>query len=886
MDNTATMKTWTSETVVTTFLDYFRSLDHVVLPSSSLVPEDDPTVLLTTAGMQQMIPFMLGRTAPPARRLASVQKCFRTTDVDRVGDQRHLTFFEMLGNFSIGDYFKQEIIPWSWELVTRGFEIPAERVSVTVHPTDEEAVKLWQSVGLPSARIVHDDENFWGPPGASGPCGPDTELYYDRGEAYGCGQDWCRPGCDCERYLEFWNLVFMQYFQNTDGNRQPLEQRNVDTGMGLERVTAMLQKASSVYETDLFRPIILGVEQLAGVPYGRDDRHDYALRVLADHGRAMTFLVGDGVLPSNEGRGYVLRRVVRRSVRYGQQLGLTRPFLADLAAVVIERMTERHPILGATATRIQEILRTEEQRFLATLQSGLSQLDRWIEEARAAGVTEISGEHVFRLYDTHGFPRELSEEIAAEAGVSIRWSEYEHAMNQQRERSRGAARFGANRTVGEKSLLAAQPPSLFVGYDRFETESMAMALQHAQTDVEALREGDEGTIVLAETPFYAEGGGQVGDTGEIVASGARFVVFDTQRDGTGHIMHIGKVTAGEFRAGDIVQAAVDVERRRDVMRHHSVTHLLHKALQLTLGPTAVQAGSLVAPHVARFDFPHEGPLNSAEVEAVEDLVNRQILSDLPVIVQELPFNEAIHEGATAFFGEKYGERVRVVTMGDYSKELCGGTHVSRTGELGAAYIAGETGIGSGMRRVEVVAGRAAQALARDRSRVAAVLAARLGTSVDHLEERAEGLMAELREARREAERLGAELAKLQGGGLVGSRRDVAGIPLIASCVDAHSMDSLLQLKDAITRQLPTGVVVLGALIEGRPQFVVEVSRDLIAPGFDAVAIVKAVAAVTGGGGGGQPHLARAGGRDGAKLEEAIARAEQVIRDLHPEHASA
>ncbi len=879
MHNRPAPKSWNSEAAVATFLDFFRSLDHQVMPSSSLVPADDPTVLLTTAGMQQMIPFMLGRTPPPSRRLASVQKCFRTTDIDSVGDERHLTFFEMLGNFSIGDYFKEQIIPWSWELVTRGYGMPGDRISVTVHPSDAEAVALWKAVGLPEERIIPDESNFWGPPGASGPCGPDTELYYDRGEAYGCGQPWCKPGCDCERYLEFWNLVFMQYFQDTDGSRRPLEQRNVDTGMGLERLTAILQEAPSVYETDLFRPIIRGVEELARVPYGKNQRQDYALRVLADHGRAMTFLVGDGVLPANEGRGYVLRRVVRRAVRYGQQLGLDRPFLADLAALVIERMGERYPLLKATETHIQEILRTEEQRFLTTLQSGLTLLDRWIEEARAAGTTELPGGHIFRLYDTYGFPRELSEEIAAEAGLTIRWDEYEEAMNQQRARSRGAARFGAKRDVGEESRLAAQAPTVFVGYERFDAETEILALQRDGGDVRELGAGDAGTVVLAVTPFYAEGGGQVGDTGVILTTGGRFAVKDTQRDGAGHILHIGEVLAGALHVGDTVRAEVDAERRRDVMRHHSVTHLLHKSLQLTLGPKAVQAGSLVAPEVARFDFPHEGPLTAEEIEAIENQINRQILSDLPVVVQELPFDEAISEGATAFFGEKYGDRVRVVTMGDFSKELCGGTHVTRTGELGAAFITSETGIGSGMRRVEVVAGRAAHEFARLRNRQAATVASRLGASIDRLEERAESVMAELREARREAERLAAALAALQATTIADRRNDVAGVPLVAARVEANSMDTLLQIKDAAVQRMPHGVIVLGALIDGRPQFVVSVSRDLVAPGFDAVAIVKAVAAITNGGGGGQPHLARAGGRDAGKLDEAIARAESIVSEL-------
>ena len=876
---------WTSEAIVEAYLGFFRDRGHLELPSSSLVPENDPTVLLTTAGMQPMIPYMLGKAPPPSRRLCSIQKCFRTTDIDRVGDRHHLTLFEMLGNFSIGDYFKDQMIPMAWELVTTAFRLPPERLWATVHPTDEEAPGLWRSVGLPAERIVLDESNFWGPPGASGPCGPDTEIYVDRGADMGCGQhdccrrDECQPGCDCNRYLEIWNLVFMEFLQDTDGMRTPLASRNIDTGLGLERVASVLQGTPSVYETDLFLPVIRGMEELAGVRYGDQELDDYALRVLADHGRAMSFLVGDGVLPSNEGRGYVLRRVVRRAIRYGRHLGLDRPFLADLADVVIERMGGRHPALAARGAHVQQLLSAEEDQFLGTLKSGESLLDRWIDEARQAGATQLAGDRIFQLYDTYGFPRELSEEIAAEAGLTIGWEGYERAMASQRERSRGAARFGTSRTVGEASQVMSQPATLFLGYQRTDARTHVLALQHDGNDVPGLSEGQRGTLVLAETPFYAESGGQVGDTGEIVTRDGRFAVEDTQHDTAGHVLHVGRVVAGEFGAGQAVEAVVDGERRRDVMRHHSATHLLHSSLQHVLGPQAMQAGSLVAPHVARFDFPHGGPVEQERLEEVEDLLNRQILADVPVTVAELPFQAAVKRGAIAIFGEKYGDRVRMVAMNDFSKELCGGTHVGRTGELGAAYIMAESGIGSGMRRIELVAGRAAYEYARARSRQVASLAARLASAPDRLGESVEALVAELRETRRRNSRLEAELARVQAYGLLQKATRVDGASLIAARVEAESMDALLGLKDVVREGLGSGFIVLGSLIEGRPQFVASVSPDVMRPGLDAVAIVRDVAAIVGGGGGGKPDLARAGGRPelAGKLEDALALAEEIVR---------
>lgn len=892
MTDSRVNRQWSSEAVAETFLDFFNEREHLRMPSSSLVPENDPTVLLTTAGMQQFIPYFLGEKTPPAARLCSLQKVFRTTDIGEVGDLSHHTFFEMLGNFSIGDYFKEQVIPWALELVTVSYGLPKDRIWVTVHPKDEEARRIWESAGLSSNHIVVDETNFWRRGGGSGgPCGPDTELYYDWGpEACGtascCLNGECSPTCDCDRFLEFWNLVFMEFFEDAEGNRTPLQQKNIDTGSGFERLTRILQGVPSTYDTDLFLPIIRRVEELTGARYGASEHTDQALRVLADHGRAMTFLVSDGVVPGNEGRGYVLRRIIRRAVRYGRRLGIERPFLETVVDAVVDRMGGRHPALASTRGQIKIVIGTEEQRFLSTLQSGLSLLDRWIEAAQGAGRADLAGEQVFRLYDTYGFPRELSEEILAEAGMRVPAGEYEQALEAQRERSRVASRFAVRPATETDVGLASQPPTIFRGYESTEWGSPILVLQ-ADRNGASLGEGQRGALVLAETPFYAEGGGQVGDVGEIVTGRGAFLVEDTQRNGSGHILHIGRVLHGELAPGDIADARVDADRRRDIMRHHSVTHLLHKSLRVTLGPKAMQAGSLVSPQVARFDFPNDGPVTAEQLEQIEDLINREILADLPVNVRELPFQEAIDEGAVAFFGEKYGDRVRVVTMGDFSKELCGGTHVASTGELAAAYIASETGIGSGIRRVEVVAGRAAHELARSRGRQVGAVASRLGVAPEQVDERVQALIEELRESRRIASRLESTVGKSQAASLVARAQDVAGIRLVAGRVEATSMDGLLQVKDAVQQALGPGIIVLGAVLENHPQFVVSVSPELLLrfatservseQRLDAVSLVKEVAALTGGGGGGRPELARAGGRDASRLDAALGKAADVVR---------
>jgi alanyl-tRNA synthetase len=870
---------WTGERLRSLFLDFFREKGSQEIPSSSLVPQDDPTVLLTTAGMQQMIPYMLGRREPPARRLASVQKCFRTTDIDQVGNPRTLTFFEMLGNFSIGDYFKEAAIPWAWELIGQRLAIPHERLWVTVHPSDDEAAALWLAEGVPAERIGRLEDNWWGPPGSSGPCGPDSEIYYDRGADVGCQRPECAPGCDCDRFLEIWNLVFMQFFQDEAGNRTPLAQRNIDTGMGLERLAAVMQGVPTVYETDLMRPILDRVATLTGRPYGEDERRDFGMRVLADHSRAMTFLVADGVRPANEGRGYILRRIIRRAVRYGRLLGLQGAFLAPLVQTVSAIMGGHYTLLRTNQAEIERVVVQEEERFSSTLVSGLALLERWIAETRERGATTLSGELLFKLYDTFGFPPELSKEILAESGLYADEAGYQEAMAAQRARSRAASSFAHAAGTGLRASAGDAPPTRFLGYETTAAPARVVALHDAAGQpVERLEGGATGSVLLDETAFYAEGGGQVGDVGELRSADGVFAVDDTQSDGAGHHLHVGRVASGDLVVGALVEARVDAVRRGRTARHHTVTHLLHKALRDVLGPQAAQAGSLVNPRVARFDFANPGPLTAEQLAQVADAINAQILRDLAVQTEELAYPAAIERGVWAMFGEKYGDLVRVVRVGDYSMELCGGTHVRRSGEIGSAYIASETGIGSGMRRVEVVAGPAALEWVASRLDLLERVASAAGAPVDASAERVQALVAELQAARRELSKLEGALASVRADDLVQAAQTIDGLRVVAARVDASSMDALGETVDRVRGQLGPGVVVLGAVINARPMFIASASDEAQRAGLAAGVLVGQVAKMTGGGGGGKPGFARAGGNDPSKLDEALAAVPRLMQD--------
>jgi alanyl-tRNA synthetase len=848
------------------YLQYFEEKGHTIMPSSSLVPESDPTLLLTSAGMVQMKPFFMGEAKPPNVRLTTAQKCFRTTDIDSVGNERSLTFFEMMGNFSVGDYFKREAITFAWELVTQRFKFPADKISVTVHPTDDEAYQLWRDVvGLPESKIFRDEENWWGPAGETGPCGPDSELYIDRGIEKGCGKPNCGPGCDCERFLEIWNLVFMQFYQDETGARTPLPKQNIDTGLGLERSTMLLQGKTSVYDTDLFIPIINKAAEMVGIKYGASPKTDFSLRVIADHSRAVTFLIGDGVLPGNEGRGYILRRVLRRAVRHGRSLGLTRPFLEETVSVVIELMKEAYPELAMRRDFILRVARQEEAKFNNTLSMGLNVLDNLIRDTKAKGETVIPGEAAFRLYDTFGFPKELTAELTAEQGLAIDLPGFEAAMERQRELARASAKFG----LAEKGNVEAyqelgQIKTDFVGYTDLNATSEVAGMISANRVVQSVQQGDDVEIALRQTPFYAEMGGQVADMGTITGPTGKAEVRDVQKLPNGTIMHIARVVDGTIEVGDEVQAQVDTERRLAIARHHSATHLLQKALRDTLGTHVHQAGSLVEPDRLRFDFSHSAALTTEELDKVQAQVNTYIRENLPVSVIMTSYPEAVKLGAMALFGEKYGEEVRLVTMEGCSRELCGGTHVNETGQIGACFVVEETSIGSGLRRIEAVAGQAAIEYATERIGEIQRLSRRLQSA--NIEEKVDALQDEIQAQRKTITDLERSIATKQVDELASKAIAVDGINVLAAEVQAPNADILREMGDALRSKLQPSVVVLGAVINDRPSFIAMVS-----PGVNAHAgqIVKQVAAVVGGGGGGRADMAQAGGKDVSKMAEAI-----------------
>ncbi|GER82659.1 alanine--tRNA ligase [Thermogemmatispora aurantia] len=854
------------------FLDFFVQKGHYLMPSSSLIPRDDPTVLLTTAGMQQMIPFFLGRETPPATRLTSVQKCFRTTDIDKVGNERTLTFFEMLGNFSVGDYFKREAIAYAWEFLTQVVKIPPERLHPTVHPEDDEAPRYWTEItGIPDEAIVRLEDNWWGPPGAAGPCGPDSEIYYDRGVEHGCGRPDCKPGCECERFLEIWNLVFMQFYQDLDGKRTPLPRKNIDTGMGLERLTMVLQGKQSVFETDVFRAIIDRFATLAGTAYGRDARTDTSLRVIADHGRALVFLAADGVLPSNEGRGYIFRRILRRAVRHGRLLGLEKPFLAEAADTVIELMGGHYSELRQHRDRIVALLSMEEKKFNQTLSTGLQLLTELLAELKERGATVIPGVEAFKLYDTHGFPLELTQEIAAEQGFTVDVEDFQEAMRQQQERSRAASPFAQARNDQQLAEVAARvTPTTFLGYETTSASGTVVALLVNGEEVESVSAPQEALVILDRTPFYAESGGQVGDRGLLKGMVGTFVVEDTQRPLKSLIVHYGRVTEGYLRVGETVQAEVDAQRREDTMRNHSATHLLHKALRDLLGPQVEQRGSLVEPERLRFDFASPRALTSEDLVRLDELVNSWIRADYPVITEIMPLQEALKTGAMALFGEKYDEQVRVVSMGS-SKELCGGTHCRATGQIGIYVTTQETSIAAGIRRIEALTGRGAEQYLRGRKLLVETLASRLQTQPDHLIERVDQLRDELAALRRQLGQYQREEARRQAASLAEQAREVNGVPVVTASLSAPDDRVLREIAEMTRNKLGRpGVVALAAAYDERVSVQVLVAPELVQRGLHAGKIAAAVGQRLGGKGGGRPEYAQGGGREKEALSAALA----------------
>ncbi len=866
-----------SRQVRRTFLDYFRGQGHSELPSASLVPHGDPTLLLTSAGMVPFKPYFMGEATPANRRMTTSQKCFRTVDIETVGNMRNLTFFEMMGNFSIGDYFKRGAITFAWDLLTNGFGLPKDRLWTTVFPTDQESYDLWQEIaGLPAERIVRLHENWWGPAGATGPCGPDTEIFLDRGPALGCGRPDCKPGCDCERYLEIWNLVLMQFNRQPDGTDLPLPRPSIDTGAGLERMTMVLNNMQSVYDTDLFMPIMQRAAELAGVRYGADAKTDYSLRVIGDHSRAVTFLVGDGVLPSNEGRGYILRRVLRRAVRHGHFLGMTEPFLTKTTNLVTEIMGEAYPELTSRRDFILRVIDQEERRFRETLTEGLERLDTMLDGMQAR---VLPGEEAFRLYDTFGFPLDITKDRAAERGFSVDEDGFKAAMEEQRQRARKAKKFGLD--VWQETYRALDlPETAFLGYNSLAADGAVLNIMRDGSTVNEAHQGDAVEVVLSQTTFYAESGGQVGDTGVLTGPRGVVQVTDTQKALGGTVVHLGTVREGVLQIGEKVQASVDVERRLDIARNHTATHLFHKALQGTLGEHATQHGSLVAPERLRFDFSHLQGVTAEELRRIESQVNSAVRADLPVDTAVLPYAKAIQNGATALFGEKYGETVRMVTVGQedqpssgagyFSRELCGGTHLHRTGQIGYLKITSEGSIGAGLRRIEAVTGRGAEEYLNRRLGLLTAVSEVLQATPEAVVTKAQALEANLAATHRESERLQRELAKQHLDALAAPVREIRGVRVVAARVEASGFEALREQSDWLRDRLGSAIIVLGALASEKPAFVVVVTPDLVAKGYKAGDIVRKVAAATGGSGGGRPELAQAGGKDASKLDEALA----------------
>lgn len=863
------------------FIEYFAERGHLQVPSSSLVPHNDPTVLLTTAGMQQMTPYFLGLERPLRNRLTSIQKCFRTVDIDEVGDEQHLTFFEMLGNFSVGDYFKAEAISWAWELMTTGFGIPPEKLSVTVHHTDDFAYRYWQeAIGLRAGRIrrLGDADNWWGPVGATGPNGPDSEIFYDRGIEHGCGKPDCGPGCDCDRFLETWNLVFMEFFKEADGSQRPLPRKNIDTGMGLERISMILQGAGSVFETDLYLPILQRAADVAGVPYRREDAVDRSLRVIADHARAVTFLIGDGVFPGNEGRSYVLRRVLRRAVRHGRLIGLERPFLTQVADTVIEMFSPHYANLGQQMERIRNVIAHEEEHFQRTLSTGIARFESLALDLRGRGEAAIPGTDAFRLYDTYGFPFELTQELAADAGLAVDRAGFDRAMEAQRELSRASARTFANTMRSRAELYASLSgsPTGFLGYDMTEADACVTAILGGEALVETAEAGDQLELALDRTPFYGESGGQVGDTGTVTTDTGVFDVVDTQRPTPQLIIHQGVVREGFIQVGQGAHAAIDAVRRADIRRNHTATHLVHAALRMVLGEHAHQAGSLVAPDRLRFDFTSLEPVGGPALVEIQEIVNEQIALDKLIEVAIMPFQAAAAEGAMALFGEKYGDTVRVVSVTGFSKELCGGTHVSHTGEIGLFVITEESSVASGVRRIEALTGRSSAQYALKLQQTAQRLVRGLHVPLDAIPEQVDQLIERLREREREVDRLRVELASSQLGELLGHAVMLDGVQMLSARVDAPNRDTLLRMGDRLRDQLASGVIVLGAVIDERPALLAMVTKDLVDRGIDAGKLIREITPVVGGRGGGRPELAQGGGTDPERLDDALRAARAVV----------
>jgi alanyl-tRNA synthetase len=861
------------------YLNFFKEKGHTVIPSSSLIPYGDPTLLLTNAGMVQIKPYYLGEQAPPNPRLASCQKCFRTSDIESVGDTKHLTFFEMLGNFSVGDYFKKEAIAWGWEFVTERMKIPRDRLWITVFTDDDEAFDIWnKKIGISRERIVRfgEKDNFWGPAGSSGPCGPCSEIHYDFGEEYGCGRADCGLACSCGRFMELWNLVFTQFNQDENKVRSPLPRPNIDTGMGLERLTIIMQGKTTVYDTDIFAPLLNGLAGIAGKKYGENAETDNAMRVIVEHSRSIAFLIADGVMPANDGRGYVLRRLIRRTALFGKKLGLEQLFLKDTCAASIEKMKSIYPELLQRRDMVLKVVELEESRFRETLNTGLSMLDDLMSSAASQVNNKIAGEQVFKLYDTYGFPVELTREMAARAGLSLDMDGFEKEMERQRERARAKHKFDNVKGTGKIEIRETAGKTEFVGYRHLNYTTRINDILVNNHSVDTVQAGQEVSLILEETPFYGEMGGQTGDTGQIENALGKMEVGNTVHAGD-YVLHWGKVVSGQLSVGNEVEARVEAARRQDIANNHTATHLLQYALRQVLGQHVQQRGSMVGPYEFRFDFSHLTAMNTAEIQQVQYLVNEKIRENLAVRAEQMSYNQATADGAMALFDEKYGDIVRVIKIGNplVSAELCGGTHVSSTGQIGFFQIVAESSIGSGLRRIEAVTGRGAEILVEKNNASLEKIAQVLGTSKAGALDKVTVLLAELEEERKKRIAIEKDISRKSAEDLLALAEVVNGVKVLAASVPSVRADSLREMSDVLKGKLGSGIIVLGTVYEDRPSFVAVVTSDLVQKGYNAGDIVKKVAQVTGGGGGGKAGMAQAGGKEAAKMDEAL----KLVRTL-------
>ncbi|MYL29014.1 alanine--tRNA ligase [Halobacillus halophilus] len=867
------MRNLTSADVRQMFLDFFKEKGHSVEPSASLVPHEDPTLLWINSGVATLKKYFDGRVIPDNPRIVNAQKSIRTNDIENVGfTARHHTFFEMLGNFSIGDYFKKEAMAWAWEFLTSdkwiGFD--PEKLSVTVHPEDDEAFQIWRdSIGLPEERIIRIEENFWDI--GEGPSGPNTEIFYDRGEAFGSDSNdpELYPGGENERYLEIWNLVFSQFNHNPDDTYTPLPKKNIDTGMGLERIVCVIQETDTNFETDLFKPIIEAAEKMTSHKYGDSVEGDSSFKVIADHMRTVTFAVSDGALPSNEGRGYVLRRLLRRAVRFAKQIGIDKPFMYKLVPEVSNIMVDFYPEVKKKEAFIQNVIQTEEERFHETLNDGLQILSTIMKEETDKGSTVFPGTEVFRLYDTYGFPKELTEEYVAEAGFTIDEEGFKQEMEKQRERARSARQKTDSMQVQDGVLGEVHVDSTFVGYDKLTASSTIVELIKDKGFAEKAEEGDTVYLFLAETPFYAESGGQMADKGLIKTEEGLLEVTNVQKAPNGQHMHEAVVKEGRIEKGAQVTAEVDQGSRSFIVKNHTATHLLHQALKDVLGEHVNQAGSLVAPDRLRFDFSHFGAVTNEEMEKIEAIVNEKVWQSLPVSIEINSIEEAKAKGAMALFGEKYGDTVRVVQVGDYSLELCGGCHVLNTAEIGLFKIVSESGIGAGTRRIEAVTAKDAYLYMNQKASVLKQAGALLKASLEQVPERIETLHKEMKDLQKENDSLSAKLSNMEATSILDEVEQVNGVNVLAKQVDVKDMNTLRTMVDDLKQKIDSGIILLAAPNGEKVQLIAGVSKDLIDQGYHAGQLIKEAATRCGGGGGGRPDMAQAGGKDASRIPDAL-----------------